>query len=54
MRIPYPPTPRCLFTPQNPETAYVILVGKRNFANVTEGMDLEMGELSWTIWTGPN
>lgn len=32
MRIPHPPAPRCLFTPWNPETEHVILLGKRDFA----------------------
>ena len=32
---------------------YVTLHGKRDFADVIKGTDLEMGRLSWIIQVGP-
>lgn len=38
----------------NPRTCeYVTLHGKSYYADVTKVQDLEMGSLSWIIWTGP-
>lgn len=31
---------------------YVILHGKRNFADVIKAMDLKIGRLFWIIWVG--
>ena len=49
------PSPKMLMRTLKPSNCgYLTFLGKRNFADMIKGVDLEMGESPWIIRMGPS